>query len=159
MKAAHLRLAGALLALTLLPAIASAQAKAVPPAAIVKLANAVVNVGNTGDVSSLSGIFTGDAVVVDENAPFVWRGANAGVNWWNQLVGMMKRAHMGNLHVGSVRVGEYRQSPNDAYLVEAMVITGSEAGKPFAESGTMTFTFHKTNGRWLISTEVWSTKP
>jgi ketosteroid isomerase-like protein len=153
------RIAAALLVLTLFPAIASAQTKAIPAQAIVKLANAVVNVGNTGDASSLAGIFTSDAVVVDENAPFVWRGAAAGTAWWNHLVVLMKRAHMGNLHVGSLRVGEYRQSPTDAYLVEAMVITGTQSGKPFAESGTMTFTFHKTTGRWLISTEVWSTKP
>jgi ketosteroid isomerase-like protein len=153
------RLAATLFALAMLPAVASAQTKAIPPQAIVKLANAVVNVGNTNDVSSLSGIFTKDAVVVDENAPFVWRGADAGTTWWNHLVVLMKHAHMGHLHVGSVRVGEYRQSPTDAYLVEAMVITGIESGKPFAESGTMTFTFHKTARRWLISTEIWSTKP
>jgi ketosteroid isomerase-like protein len=144
---------------TMIPLGALAQTKAVPPQAILKLANTVWNVGNTNDVSSLSGIFTDDAVVVDENAPFVWRGADAGTTWWNHLVVLMKRAHMGHLHVGSVRVGEYRQSPTDAYLVDAMVITGVQSGKPFAESGTMTFTFHKTAARWLISTEVWSTKP
>jgi ketosteroid isomerase-like protein len=148
---------GFVLALT--PLSALAQTKAIPPQAIVKLANAVVNVGNTNDASSLSGIFTSDAVVVDENAPFVWRGANAGTAWWNGLAVLMKRAHMGHLHVGAVKVGEYRQSPTDAYLVESMLIAGTEGGKPFAESGTMTFTFHKTAGRWLISTEVWSTKP
>jgi ketosteroid isomerase-like protein len=153
------RVVTAALLLALAPLGALAQTKAIPPQAVVKLANAVVNVGNTGDVSSLTGIFPDDAVVVDENAPFVWRGATAGTTWWNHLVVLMKHAHMGNLHVGSVRVGEYRQSPTDAYLVEAMVITGTESGKPFAESGTMTFTFHKTAGRWLISTEVWSTKP
>lgn len=147
------------LVLALAPLSALAQTKAIPPQAIVKLANVVVNVGNTNDGSSLSGIFTSDAVVVDENAPFVWRGANAGTAWWNGLTVLMKRAHMGHLHVGAVRVGEYRQSPTDAYLVESMLITGTQAGKPFAESGTMTFTFHKTGGRWLISTEVWSTKP
>jgi ketosteroid isomerase-like protein len=154
-----IRIATVCLLLTFAPLSALAQTKAIPPQAIVKLANAVVNVGNTNDVSSLSGIFTSDAVVVDENAPFVWRGANAGTAWWNGLTVLMKRAHMGHLHVGSVRVGEYRQSPADAYLVESMLIAGVEAGKPFAESGTMTFTFHKTGGRWLISTEVWSTKP
>ncbi len=154
-----IRIATVCLMLTLAPLSALAQTKAIPPQSIVKLANAVVNVGNTNDGSSLSGIFTSDAVVVDENAPFVWRGANAGTAWWNGLTALMKRAHMGHLHVGTVRVGEYRQSPTDAYLVESMLITGTAAGKPFAESGTMTFTFHKTGGRWLISTEVWSTKP
>jgi hypothetical protein len=147
------------LVLALAPLSALAQTKAIPPQAIVKLANVVVNVGNTNDGSPLSGIFTSDAVVVDENAPFVWRGANAGTAWWNGLTVLMKRAHMGHLHVGAMKVGEYRQSQTDAYLVESMLITGTQAGKPFAESGTMTFTFHKTGGRWLISTEVWSTKP
>jgi ketosteroid isomerase-like protein len=155
----NLRIAAVCLLLVLAPLTAPAQTKAVPPQAIVKLANALVTVGNTNNASGLSGIFTDDAVVVDENAPFVWRGATAGTAWWNGLTVLMKKAHMGHLHVGAVRVGEYRQSSTDAYLVESMLITGTEAGKPFAESGTMTFTFHKTGGRWLISTEVWSTKP
>lgn len=155
----NVRIAAVCLVLALAPLNALAQAKAIPPQAILKLANVFVTVGNTNDASGLSGIFTDDAVVVDENAPFVWRGANAGTQWWNRLVVLMKKANMGHLHVGAVKVGEYRQSPTDAYLVESMLVTGTEAGKPFAESGTMTFTFHKTGGRWLISTEVWSTKP
>jgi hypothetical protein len=71
----------------------------------------------------------------------------------------MRRARLTHLHAGNVRVGEYRQAPAAAYLVQAMTITGIRAGTPFAESGTMTYTFAKTNGRWLISTMVWSTKP
>jgi ketosteroid isomerase-like protein len=151
------RVVVAMFALAIAPAIASAQSA--PPEAIVRLSNVVVHAGNTGDGSSLAHAFTPDATVVDENAPFVWRGSSAGADWWGQLAANMKRAHLSNMRVTNVHLGEYRHSVNGAYLVQSMTISGLRAGKPFAESGTMTYTFHEADGSWWISSMVWSTKP
>jgi Domain of unknown function (DUF4440) len=152
------RILPAVMALAMFPTTAAAQA-VIPPPSIVKLSEIVIRVANSGDGSALSGAFTPNAVVVDENAPFEWRGSSAGTAWWTLLATRMRRAKLTHLHAGNVRVGEYRQSPTAAYLVEAMTIAGQRAGVPFAKSGTMTYTFSKMDGRWLISTMVWSTKP
>ncbi|HEY1653494.1 MAG TPA: nuclear transport factor 2 family protein [Candidatus Tumulicola sp.] len=153
----HLRSIAAFFVITLAPAFASA-AQTPPPAAILKLANAVVHAAKTNDASGLRGILTGDAVVVDENAPFVWRGSGAGAAWWSVVTAAAKKDRLTNMKAAGVRIGEYRESPTDAYLVQSMTITGLAGGNPFAESGTMTYTFHKSAGTWLISTMVWSTK-
>jgi hypothetical protein len=145
------------LTLWLLPAAAPAQT--VPAAPILRLSNLIVNITKSGDPSGLDGAFTSDATVVDENPPFVWRGATAGRAWWTQVLAAIKHDHLTNFRVATVRLAEYRHTSTDAYLVQPMTLVGSQAGKPFAESGTMTYTFHNAGGKWLISTMVWSTKP
>ncbi len=154
-----MRIAAALLALALVPAVAAATPNSPPPAPILKLANAVIHAANTNDASGLSGIFTGDAVVVDENPPFVWRGAGAGVAWWHVVEAVTQKAKMTHLKAINVRLGEFRQSSTDAYLVQPMTVAGIVGGKPFAEAGTMTYTFHASGGAWLISTMIWTAKP
>lgn len=152
-----LRTIAALLILALAPGVAAAAASP-PPAPILKLANAVVSAANADDGARLVGLFTNDAVVVDENPPFVWRGEGAGLAWWHVVEAVTRKAKLTHLKAVNVRLGEFRQTATDAYLVQPMTITGITGGKPFAESGTMTYTFHYA-GSWLISTMVWTTKP
>jgi ketosteroid isomerase-like protein len=154
----NVRTIAAFLALALAPALAEA-ASTQPPAPIMKLVNAVMQGPNADDGSALAGLFTDDAVVVDENPPFVWRGEGAGVAWWHVVDAVTQKAQIAHLKATDVRRGEFKQSATDAYMVEAMTITGTAGGKPFAESGTLTYTFHKAAGSWLISTMVWTTKP
>lgn len=148
----------AFLLLALVPAAAGAAPKP-PPAPIVKLANAVIRAANSDNASGLVGLFTGDATVVDENAPFVWRGARAGTAWWHVVDAVTQKIKMTHLKAVNIRVSEFALTPSDAYMIEAMTITGLTPAKPFAESGTMTYTFHNAGGTWLISSMVWTTKP
>lgn len=148
----------ALLVLAVAPSAAFAAASR-PPAAILQLANGVIHAANTDDASQLAGLFTNDAVVVDENPPYAWRGAGAGLAWWHVVDAVTRRAKIHDLKATGVRLGEFKQTATDAYLVEALTVSGISAGKPFAEPGTMTYTFHNTGGKWLISTMVWTTKP
>jgi hypothetical protein len=153
----RVRIIAAFLSFALAPALAVG-AQTAPPAPIMKLVTNVVDAANTDDASLLSGIFTANAIVVDENPPFLWRGAGAGVAWWHVVEAVTRKAKMTHLKAIDVRLGEFRQSPTDAYLVQPMTVTGVAAGKPFAEPGTMTYTFHGSGGTWLISTMVWTAK-
>lgn len=137
----------------------AASAAGSPPAPILKLANAVVRAANENDSNALRGIYTTDAVVVDENPPFAWRGPGAGTAWWRVVGTVTRKMKMTRLRAVNVRISEFHQSSTDAYMVQPMTITGIAGGKPFAESGTMTYTFHDAGGTWLISTAVWTTKP
>ncbi len=154
-----IRIAALAFALALVPGVVAAAQSPPPPAPILQLANAVIHAANTDDASALSALYTDDAVVVDENAPFRWRGTGAGVAWWHSVEAVTRKAKLMHLRSVNVRLGEFKQSSTDAYLVQAMTVTGIMAGKPFAEAGTMTYTFHATGGKWLISSMVWTTKP
>lgn len=151
------RTAAALLALAVTPV--SAIAAQAPPAPILQLVDAVIHSANTGDASALTALFTNDAVVVDENAPFAWRGAGAGVAWWHVVAAVTQKAKLTHLKAIGVRIGEFKQTANDAYMVQSMTVTALAGGKPFAEPGTMTYTFHNAAGKWLISTMAWTTRP
>lgn len=146
------------LALTIAPAFAWAAATS-PPPAISKLVNAVMAAANSDDASALSTLFTSDAVVVDENPPFVWRGSGAGVAWWHEVDAVTRKSKLMHLRATGLRYGEFKESASDAYLVQTMTVAGTMSGKPFSEPGTMTYTFHNADGTWLISTMVWTTKP
>jgi ketosteroid isomerase-like protein len=154
----QLRTIAAFLAVVLAPAPILAAPK-LPPAPILKLANAVIHGANTDDASALAGLYTDDAVVVDENPPFVWRGAGAGAAWWHVVDDVTKKIKLTHLQAVNVRISEFKQSATDAYLVQPLTVAGIANRKPFAEAGTMTYTFHNTGGTWLISSQVWTTKP
>lgn len=155
----QIRTIAAFLAFALAPAFTCAASTA-PPAPIAKLVNTVIAGTNADNASAFAGLFTDDAAVVDENPPFTWRGAGAGVAWWHVVEAVTRAAKLTHVKAANVRTGEFKQSATDAYLVQAMTVTGVAAGgKSFAEPGTMTYTFHKTGGAWLISTMVWTTKP
>jgi ketosteroid isomerase-like protein len=154
----QLRTTAAFVALALVPGAVIATTKA-PPAPILRLANAAMHAANTDNASGFAGLYTDDAVVVDENPPFVWRGAGAGTAWWHAVDAVARRMNLAHLKAINIRVSEFKQSATDAYLVQPMTVSGIANGKPFAEAGTTTYTFHNAGGTWLISTQVWTTKP
>ena len=154
----QLRTIAALIALALAPGFAAA-APNLPPAPILKLAGAAMHAASTNDVSGFVGLYTNDAVVVDEIPPFIWHGAGAGVSWWRAVAAFAHTMKMRNLRAVNIRVSEFKESATDAYLVEPMTVTAIADGKPFAEAGTTTYTFHNAGGTWLISSQVWTTKP
>lgn len=129
-----------------------------PPPAIMKLTDAVVKASNADDASALSKLYTEDAVVVDELPPFVWRGANAGVDWWRAVEAFVRNEHH-HLKLVNARVSEFQRSAVGAYLVQPMTILEVGGAQPSSESGTWTYTFHNGGGTWLISSQVWTTKP
>ena len=129
-----------------------------PPVAILRLANAVVNASNTDDAASLSNLYTSDAIVVDEIPRFVWRGAGAGIAWWRAVEAFIRKEHR-HLKLVNVRISEFQRSARDAYLIQPMTIVETGNGPSVTEWGTMTYTFHNSGGTWLISSQVWTTKP
>ena len=128
------------------------------PAGINALTQAVLVAANTNNAAKLANICTADAVVVDENPPFVWRGANAGVEWWQGVQEVLGTMHA-TLHVTEFPFSEYRQDASSAYLIQPLKITITTSRKTINELGTETYTFRKVNGAWKISSATWTTKP
>ncbi|MBV9233073.1 MAG: hypothetical protein JO030_03440 [Candidatus Eremiobacteraeota bacterium] len=151
------------LLVALIPAAATAASPAPPvrpepPLPILNLANAVVNASNTDNALSLSTLYTNDATVVDEIPPFLWRGAGAGVAWWRTVEAFLRKEHH-RLELVNVRISDFQRSAQDGYLIQAMTIFEIGNGPSASESGTLTYTFHESGGTWLISSQVWTTKP
>jgi len=155
-KALHL----ALLALFALAAPATAAtATPKPPAAIAALAQATVNATNSNDATKLAGLYTNNAVVVDELDPFAWTGTEPGVTWCTRVKKELVKNKATGFHATAYAPSEYMNHGSTAYLIVPMKLAALLAGKPFTELGTMTYTFAKVSGVWKISSQIWTTKP
>ncbi|MBV8490470.1 MAG: nuclear transport factor 2 family protein [Candidatus Eremiobacteraeota bacterium] len=148
--------------LALLAAPAHAQTpppQPTPPPEIAALSAATIAATNADDATKFAGLYTDDAVVVDENPPFAWHGADAGAQWWHVTDAIIAKLHLKNLYATPASPSEFAQSDTDAYMIVPVTLGGSANGKTFTESGTLTYTFHKTPAGWKISSQVWTTKP
>lgn len=129
-----------------------------PPPAIVALTQTFLDAANSNDATKFAGMFTSDAVVVDEDAPFTWSGPNAGVAWW-KAVQQLIASHKAGLRVTGDPFSEYRQAGDTAYAIQPLHIAHIVAGITRVQLGTETFTFRNVRGAWKISSATWTTRP
>ncbi len=138
------------------PASSPAAAKS-PDASMMAPINAVANALNTGNgFGTTSGPFSDGAVVVDEFAPYMWKGAGAGVAWLNSFSAFAKQAKITEAHATLQQVKYFDLASNAAYIVVPAVFSGKLNGKPFRENGLWTFALTKRGSKWLIAAETWS---
>jgi ketosteroid isomerase-like protein len=142
------------------PAIGSADPPQAgqPLAPIMALAQSVLDAANANDPSRLAGLYTGDAIVIDELSPFTWTGPNAGAAWLT-AVAQFLAAKKSSLTASALAISEYRSNGDAAYMVQPLRVSVVAGGKTNVELGTQTYTFRKVNGVWKISSAVWTTKP
>ncbi len=130
-----------------------------PPAQILALSHRVIDASNGADTSKYAGLYTSDAVVVDENSPYIWKGANAGVAWFSRVLNVVAAMKGTQFHAASSAPSEFQMQGANAYMIVPVTITAQEKGKPYTEHGTLTYTFRQTSAGWKISSQVWTTKP
>jgi ketosteroid isomerase-like protein len=130
-----------------------------PPAQIVALTQAIVVASNTNNSAGLAGIYTDDAVAIDENPPFVWRGPQAGVQWFGGVQQLLAGSHS-SMHAVAAAPLDFQTNPegDDAYVSQKFAISVTTNGTMNTEHGTQTYTFHKGgDGKWKISRQIWTT--
>src|SRR5262249_41115470 len=109
--------------------------------------------------TKLSGIFTDDAVIIDEVTPFRWTGANAGIAWWQHVEKSLPPHSKLQATASAPSQFNFDREQDDAYMIQPLTINVTSRGKSRVELGMQTYTFHKANGTWKISSATWTTKP
>ena len=127
-----------------------------PPAEVMKPIMAVGVAVNSGNGAGLAGLYTSDAVVGDEFAPFAWTGAGAGQAWLGTLEKFLGSLKMSGFKAVAQEPTEYQTDGMNAYVVLPLVLTGMTS-KPFHETGFLTFTLRKAYADWKITSQVWTT--
>jgi ketosteroid isomerase-like protein len=128
-----------------------------PPRPILTLLDTMLAATNADNADALAHLYTSDAIVVDENPPYLWSGAGAGAAWWHVVQSVTKRMKFTQLKAVASAPTEFQQSAADAYIIVPVHLSGIAGGKAFHENGTMTYTFHRTAEGWKISSQVWTT--
>jgi ketosteroid isomerase-like protein len=137
-----------------LPAVAIADQ---PPSSVMAPVQTFLAITQGQSTADLDALFTPDAVVIDENDPYVWRGPHAASQWWARVKKTMDAMKVSTLHAVAGPALEYVQSGDKAYLVLPLTLSGGSGAHAFTETGTLTFTFVGTGGDWKISTDTWTT--
>ena len=119
------------------------------------VARQFVDLLNHGDSNAAEQLLADDVVVVDDVAPFRWKGAVAAKTWLQLIDGTRRRLHAS---LELVELDRVRGSGSQAYLVVPGTLNMTSAGGDFSISGSLTMTFQRVGNEWLVSTVVWSTR-
>jgi ketosteroid isomerase-like protein len=142
----------ALLALfALLPVKAVAQDAAVS-APIVRFMQAF----NKGDVAAARATHLADAAIVDEVAPFAWRGAGAFDAW---VADLAKDAEAKGITDQSVEIGKPTRTlvtGDTAYVIVPSIYRFKQKGVAMSEAAQMTFVLRSTAIGWKIAGWTWT---
>jgi len=118
---------------------------------------AFVDSFNKGDLKTAAATHTADAIIIDEVAPYVWRGPNAVESWLGDLV---KDSTVKNLTDPSVAISPATRelvSGDRAYVIVPAVYSFKDDGKPMREVAQMTFSLQKdAAGAWKINAWAWT---
>lgn len=111
---------------------------------------------NKGDVKSAEAAHVADVVIIDEPAPFIWRGVGAFQAWLADL-GRDEAAR--GRSDGSVVLGPAKRTEiagDSAYVILPADYVFKEKGVPVHEPSQMTFSLRNTAAGWKITSWTWT---
>jgi ketosteroid isomerase-like protein len=118
--------------------------------------NKVVAASEVLDASALTGLYTDNAVFVDEG-PIVIYGPTVGYDWLTRVKQKFAERKMTDFKATASPPAVAQISANAAYVVVPMELNARVGtDKYFHESGTFTFTLVQQAGTWKITSQVWT---
>ncbi len=128
-----------------------------PPSDVMAPVQTFLAVTNGRSAVNIDTLFTPDAVVIDEEPPYLWSGPHAASQWLAMLKGQFVKNQMTGFAATAGKPIEYSQTGDVAYLIIPLSLAGTAGTKPFHEKGTLTFVLRRTAGDWKIASDVWTT--
>lgn len=136
---------------------ASAAAHRGPSDAVMEPINALIAAANADDAAAMDRYVTGDAVVVDDFAPYRWTGAHAARQWWTAIDALFAKAGITNLRATASPVAQYSVSGDAAYVVVPLAVSYELKGKRALSTGLWTCVVHRTGTAWRVAVVAWGT--
>jgi hypothetical protein len=141
-----------LLASFTLPAVAAG-----PNAAVMATVNGVIAAADADNAGQVNSYFASSAHVVDDFAPYVWSGSDAGSRWWTASDKDAAKHGVTDLRATLQPITHYGVAGDDAYVVLPLALTYTLKGKPGHTNGLWTLTLHQSGGSWKITSATWAT--
>ena len=136
-------------------ATVSAQA---PAGALMTPIRKFMDAFNKGDIAGAAATHIADAdlVIIDEVAPFMWRGADAFKAWASALDADSKKQGITDQAVKISAPTRTEMDGDVAYVIVPAVYTFKHHGAAMRESAQMTFVLTKAANGWLIHGWTWT---
>jgi ketosteroid isomerase-like protein len=111
---------------------------------------------NKGDLKSAIALCATDASIIDDLAPFEWRGPGACAKWSDAYATYVKEQEMTGVTVTLAPSQTVEVSGDRAYFAARATLLGTQKGKPVKVAARVTMALQKGSGGWQISAWSWS---
>jgi ketosteroid isomerase-like protein len=149
--------AGLMMAASILvPGGASIKRMDPPDRAVWAVVDSALDAAQSGDVKTLRQAYMPGCVFVDEFAPFAWSGAHSLDDYLASAARMYKGTGMTGTIAAHDAPGYVYVAGGKAYLTVPLRIAAKASGKPYRESGILTFALQKSTGGWKIAAQTWT---
>ena len=129
------------------------------PYDVMHIVTAVVKSLGSFDGQAVADLYTPNAVIADDEAPYSWNGPTAGIQWVSAVEKACKNIGLTKLKSTIQPVNVFQQSAGNVYLAVPVVFTGNLPGKQtFSVEGVFSFVLRLANGKWLIKSQTWTAK-
>jgi len=108
----------------------------------------------TLDESNLEGVFAEDLTIVENFAPFLFRGDGAAQAWRAGFVEHARTLSDLTFELGVTQ--DFNREGETVYFVLPTTWTGKSHGRPFIEKGGWSFILNHGTGEWRIAAYAWS---
>lgn len=125
-----------------------------PPAMMVPV-RAITDFMRTLDARDLAGVFADDVVIVENFAPFVFRGPDAVAAWRSGFAGHARDGGLADLVIRFGRAQDFSQDGDRAFFTLPAKWTGTSQGRGFDEDGGWAFVLDRQGARWRVACYAW----
>lgn len=124
--------------------------------AVITAIRELVNAVNGGDFDTAVAAFTDAPVIIEDIAPYIWRGKDAPSAWLSAMGANAARLNVQSVSMTLDQPTRVDVAEEAAYAVVPgqLELTAEKAN--LVAKGMLTFTLQSTGGRWLIDSLVWS---
>jgi hypothetical protein len=125
-----------------------------PPREIQALIETHIKGFNDQSYELFHSVFGETAIIIDGIAPYRWLNPNAPGNWLADVVKWRATHAVAYEHL-SYEMGFWNVEGSTAYAVIAGRLTIIAKGQTSVRTGTLAYTFAKSNDAWKIEAQAW----
>jgi ketosteroid isomerase-like protein len=134
-------------------------AHAAPADEAVSAVTAWLDKFNAGDMNAFYAAHTPDPVIVDEFAPYVWRGKDGPHRWAEGYAADSKAHGVTGPRLDYAAPIRAESDGSSAYIVMPTVYRIKQNGRSMSAAGTMTFALSRAADGWKIASWTYSGPP
>jgi ketosteroid isomerase-like protein len=111
---------------------------------------------NNGDLKSAIALCAADASIIDDLAPFHWRGPGACGKWSEAYAAYVKEQEITDVTVTLAPSQTVEVVGDRAYFAARASYVGTQKGKPIKAAARVTMALQKGSAGWQIAAWSWS---
>ena len=131
-------------------------AQTIPDDSMMTPIRAIADFMVTLDDARLKDVFIAEPVIVENFAPYIFRGPTGFAQWRQGFHGHASDGSLSGLKVAFGPPQDFSRSGDTVYFVLPTIWTGQTGGKPFEEQGGWSFVLERQGEGWRVACYAWA---